>query len=316
MIVKLKTKLLSLIVGLTISVAAFAEATFEQVEAMIAKQQYSQAVVALEVIVHNHPKSAKAFYAMAQAQAGLGNQEKAKRALDIATGLNPKLDFAPSGHVEDLKVAVTPRTELIKPIEESHAELYALLIVFAGACTAAAIYFYTKRENEKVEERERQERLRKLDEQWKVPPTKRYTNSSGDSGYVKSSAYSPSPVTAAATTQPSVAAPAPTTTIINNTTQPVTGSSGPGFGTGLVVGGVLGHLMTSDSGSRHRDSSPPYTPIAQPETISKSWDDTPAPAPSYSSNSWDSDDRSSSSSGSDYSWDSGSSSSDSSSSWD
>ena len=36
--------------------------------------------------------------------------EKAQKALNIATGLNPTLDFAPASSVQSLKDAITPQT--------------------------------------------------------------------------------------------------------------------------------------------------------------------------------------------------------------
>ena len=63
-----------------VSIAAFAEPSFNQVETLIGNQQYAAAEQGLEQIIKNHPNSAKAYYAMAQAQAGLGNQEKARYA--------------------------------------------------------------------------------------------------------------------------------------------------------------------------------------------------------------------------------------------
>lgn len=107
-------------VGLVIAVSAMAEASFDQIQTLIQQQQYSAAAAGLEGIIANHPKSAKAFYAMAQAQAGLGNLEKARKALDIATGLNPTLDFAPSSSVQSLRDAVTPQATKIVAVEESH----------------------------------------------------------------------------------------------------------------------------------------------------------------------------------------------------
>ena len=92
---------------------AFAEASFDQIQTLIKNQDYAAAVKGLEVIIQNHPKSAKAFYAMSQAQAGIGNQTKAKEALDMAKGLDPDLKFAPSSNVEKLQEAIQPQTKNI-----------------------------------------------------------------------------------------------------------------------------------------------------------------------------------------------------------
>lgn len=146
----MKKFLLALAFGL-MSIAAQAEATFDQIEGLIQQKNYAAAAAGLEVIIQNHPKSAKAFYAMAQAQAGLGNLEKAQKALNIATGLNPTLDFAPASSVQSLKDAITPQTAKIEAIEESHALrnfiLFAMVAGFFAAC-----YFMWSVYARKVEE--------------------------------------------------------------------------------------------------------------------------------------------------------------------
>jgi uncharacterized membrane protein YgcG len=105
------------------------------------------------VIIKNHPNSAKAFYAMAQAQAGLGNQEKAQKALNIATGLNPALDFAPEGSVQKLKQAITPQVAKIESIEESHTMRNTILVMFVLALgfVAYTVYRRNKEADEKYE---------------------------------------------------------------------------------------------------------------------------------------------------------------------
>lgn len=106
----------------------YAEATFDQVQSMIDKQQYKQAVLALTVIEHNHPGSSKVQFTLAQANAGLGNLPAAKEALDRAIALNPKLDFVPAKQVEELSSIINaPR--VIKPVEpESHWFIWLLSI--------------------------------------------------------------------------------------------------------------------------------------------------------------------------------------------
>jgi len=150
----MKKLLVSLAISLA-SLSAFAEATFEQIEGLIQQQNYSAAAAGLEVVIQNHPKSAKAFYAMAQAQAGLGNLEKARKALDIATGLNPTLDFAPASSVASLKQAITPQTAKIEAVETSHAlRNFVLFAMFAGF--GVAMYFlysvYKRKEAEEAAE--------------------------------------------------------------------------------------------------------------------------------------------------------------------
>jgi len=93
-----------------LSVTAFAEATFQQVETFIEQQQYEVASLALKEIIANHPNSAKAYYAMSQAQAGLGNLEKAQFALNKAKSIDPELKFATSSNIASLEQAITPQT--------------------------------------------------------------------------------------------------------------------------------------------------------------------------------------------------------------
>ena len=142
------------------AIAAQAEATFDQIETLIQQQNYSAAVAGLEVIIQNHPKSAKAFYAMAQAQAGLGNQEKAKRALDLATGLNPTLDFAPASSVSSLKQAITPQFSKIEAIEESHTGRNLLIVLLLVIVGGTIYILYNRKKDE--EEAERQAGLAQL----------------------------------------------------------------------------------------------------------------------------------------------------------
>lgn len=147
----------TLIAGIVLAVSAMAEASFDQIQTLIQQQQYSAAASGLEGIIQNHPKSAKAFYAMAQAQAGLGNLEKAQKALNIATGLNPTLDFAPASSVQSLKDAITPQTAKIEAVETSHAlRNFMLFVMFAGF--AVACYFlysvYARKQDEEQAERD------------------------------------------------------------------------------------------------------------------------------------------------------------------
>jgi tetratricopeptide (TPR) repeat protein len=155
----MKKFLATLVLGVA-SLAAHAEATFDQIQMLIQQQNYSAAEKGLEEIIRNHPKSAKAFYAMAQAQAGLGNQEKAKKALDIATGLNPTLDFAPQSSVASLKEAITPQVKKIESIEESHTGRNLLIVLLLVVIGGTAYVLYNRKKDE--EEAERQSGLAKL----------------------------------------------------------------------------------------------------------------------------------------------------------
>lgn len=113
---------------LLLSICLYAEATFDQVQSMIDKQQYKQAVLALTIISNNHPASSKVQYTLAQANAGLGNLPAAKEALDRAIALNPKLDFVSASQANELSSIINaPR--IIKPVEpESHWFIWLLSI--------------------------------------------------------------------------------------------------------------------------------------------------------------------------------------------
>jgi hypothetical protein len=150
------------------AIAAQAEATFDQIQGLIQQQQYAAAAQGLEVIIQNHPKSAKAFYAMAQAQAGLGNQEKAQKALNIATGLNPTLDFAPASSVQSLKDAITPQVKKIESIEESHTARNVMILLVLAVSGFAIWFAYGQvkiKRDEDAENAANLERIRKEDEE-------------------------------------------------------------------------------------------------------------------------------------------------------
>jgi hypothetical protein len=120
----------------------YAEATFDQVQSMIDKQQYKQAVLALSVIANNHPNSSKVQFTLAQAHAGLGNLPLAKEALDKAIAINPKLDFVPAKQVEELSKTINA-VRVIKRVEEStNWTLWILLMV--GASFVVAFFLRSK----------------------------------------------------------------------------------------------------------------------------------------------------------------------------
>lgn len=153
----MKRFLVAVMFGL-MAIAAQAEASFDQIEGLIQQKNYAAAASGLEVIIQNHPKSSKAFYAMAQAQAGLGNLEKANKALNIATGLNPTLDFAPSSSVASLKQAITPQVSKIEAVEETHTVRNTVLIIFVLALgfVVYMVYRRNKEIEDKFQESERQ----------------------------------------------------------------------------------------------------------------------------------------------------------------
>jgi len=145
--VSMKNFLVAVAFGL-MAVAAQAEATFDQIEGLIQQKNYAAAEAGLEVIIQNHPKSAKAFYAMAQAQAGLGNLDKAQKALNIATGLNPTLDFVPFDSVTKLKQAITPQTTKIVAVEETHFWRNTIMALILASAIGFAFMLYMRKEQE------------------------------------------------------------------------------------------------------------------------------------------------------------------------
>ena len=120
----------------------YAEASFDQIQSLIDKQQYKQAVLALNIIADNHPNSSKVQYTLAQAQAGLGNLPAAREALDKAIAINPKLDFVPVKQVEELSKTINTVRVIRKVEQESHWFLWS-----AGAiATLTAIWYFFFRE--------------------------------------------------------------------------------------------------------------------------------------------------------------------------
>ena len=132
---------------LLLSICLYAEAAFDQVQSMIDKQQYKQAVLALTIISNNHPASSKVQYTLAQANAGLGNLPAAKEALDRAIALNPKLDFISASQVNELSSIINaPR--VIKPVEpESHWFIWLLSITSVSLVIA---YFIRNKKSSKL----------------------------------------------------------------------------------------------------------------------------------------------------------------------
>lgn len=129
-------KKLILILSLTLSL--FAEASFDQIQSFIDQKKYKQASIALQEIIANHPKSAKAYYSMAQAQAGLGNLAFAKSNLLKAEALDPSLKFVSSSDVEKLK------EKLIPPTVESVSSSFSWLWFVIGFIISSIAYFIYK----------------------------------------------------------------------------------------------------------------------------------------------------------------------------
>jgi hypothetical protein len=299
-----------------VAVAAYAEASFQQVEGFIEQKNYQSAEMALEGIIANHPNSAKAFYAMSQAQAGLGNLEKAQFALNKAKALDPELKFASSSNIESLQQAITPQTAKIEVVEESHFARNMMLFIFALAMAFVIYYFFIRKPDE-------------ADDEYRASTGKVPPKSPPPAPEDKVTAVNSQPLNTATTYQGTSTphtfnspAPAPTsghTTVVNNY-----GSNNDGFVTGMLVG----EMMTSRPHETVIVEQPvyverqTYTPVPSYTAPARdtSWDNDSSSSSSSRSSSWDSDDSSSksssswsSSSSSDSSW---SSSSDSSSSWD
>ncbi len=123
---------------------AYAEASFDQIQQLIKNKEYSAAINGLDLIIKNHPQSAKAYYAMAQAQAGVGNQVLAKKALDMAKGIDPTLKFASSGNVENLAEAIQPQTKKIEAIESHKIRNTLIFLVLMLGGIGAIVYFKRK----------------------------------------------------------------------------------------------------------------------------------------------------------------------------
>jgi hypothetical protein len=303
-----------------VCLAAFAEASFDQIETLIEKQQYSAAASGLEGIIANHPNSAKAYYAMAQAQAGMGNQEKARFALNKARGIDPELKFAPASSVQNLEAAITPQVKKIEPVHEKDYTWLKWLL--ALGVFVLAVWYYN---SEKAKKEELEAKLAEKEREKAAAEARaaRASTSAQSTAYVQPEApkwtdvQKPAPVGNPAPAAP-VAAPAQSTVYVQPAPTQTVVHHHTSSNDGLVTGMVLGQMMSNN----HHDT----TRIVEREVIREvpaapsrdsSWD---TPAPSRSS-SWDSDSSSSSSSSwgssssssSDSSW---SSSSDSSSSWD
>jgi len=323
-----------------VCLTAFAEASFEQIEGLIEKQQYAAAEAGLEGIIKNHPNSAKAYYAMAQAQAGLGNQEKARFALNKARGIDPELSFVGRSSVEKLEMAITPQVKNIEPVTDSHF-WRNLFIFFAliGFCYWAWNKYWRDDEGDKAVTpepkptppdspsdqayaREMDAKAKERMAKFQESATAAKTNSDQQAKMqAAQNAY-----VAPTYVQPAYA-PAPTQTVIHHT------SSNDGLLTGMVLGQMLGDHHHHDTTRVVEREVIREVPAAPAPSRDSSWD-TPAPSRSSSwddsssskSSSWDTPSSSSSSwgssssSSSDSSWssssDSSSSSSDSSSSWD
>ena len=284
-----------------LAASLFAEATFEQVQSMIEKQQYKQATLALTIIAENHPNSSKVLYTLAQAQAGLGDLVKARENLDKAMAINPRLDFVPAEQVVQLQKALQPQTKLITKVEEPSHWFRNLFIAFIAGFLAIIGYkkFFKKEEKPTVS----------------TPPTgsssvpSNSTSSTPSSFSSSKTMYGPTTPSARnyyyeQATQP-VVQPTSTVTEVHHHHHSDSGIGTVGAG---VVGLVTGAAIAESLHDNHRSSSSwADTSYEEPRsTRSSSSSSTYSP-------SWDA---SSSSSSSSRSWDDSSSSSSRSKSWD
>ncbi len=288
-------KILIIIILILSASSAKAEVSFSQVEQLIQDRNYQAAEAGLNNIISNHPNSAKAFYAMAQAQAGLGNLEKANRALNQAIGIDPSLKFASSSNIQNLKKAITPQSAMIEPVHESsHFWLFLILTIVGGYI----IYWLYNRPSERPNSGNRAQ-----DKPKDNPPS--------NPGYARSftsSAPNVNQNTANAVQQPPLQSgyqaqyvPQPQTVVYNN--------SSNGLVDGMIIGEMLGH--NHDTTVIHEKEIIHDRP-APSGSNDNSWEDTSTKSNSWddalsSSSSWDdsssSDSSWSDSGGGDSSWD-------------
>ena len=302
---------------LLLSICLYAEATFDQVQSMIDKQQYKQAVLALTIISNNHPASSKVQYTLAQANAGLGNLPAAKEALDRAIALNPKLDFVSASQVNELSSIINaPR--VIKPVEpESHWFIWLLSITGVSFVVA---YFLNKNN--------KSSKLSTPD----IKPSTKYSPSTSkyqESFYEPTSTAKPAPVNSI--NDRSYSEPpkeAPSKPIYNRTSsyepdrtsRPAevhhhNSASKSDVFTTLATAGLTAAAVSYMMDDNDKPEQPTHS--YQPEPISSSWKDDS----SSTSSTWDSPSESTSSSWNDDSssssdsWSSSSDSSSNDSSW-
>lgn len=301
-----------LLLSMLAAASLYAEASFDQIQSLIDKQQYKQAVLALNIIADNHPNSSKIQYTLAQAQAGLGNLPAAREAIDKAIAINPKLDFVPADQVEELSKTINTARVIHKVEQESHWFLWT-----AGAiATLTAIWYFFFRGPKSCTK----PTVKPEQPAYTSRPTSTYSRRPDDTSSPvlnETSGY-----------HPSYSRPNGKPSEVNHYYHDQ--SRGSDLGTTILASAataaVVSSLMDDDSHNHRSDSTESYRPsYVTPEVLpSSSWNDsTPStdaswedtPSASSRSTSWD--DSSSSSSGwsgsSSSSSDSWSSSSDSSS---
>ena len=278
---------------LLLSICLYAEATFDQVQSMIDKQQYKQAVLALTIIANNHPTSSKVQYTLAQAQAGLGNLPAAKEALDRAIALNPKLDFVLPSQVNELSSIINaPR--IIKPVEpESHWFIWLLSIT--GVSLVIAYFIRNNNKSSKLSTPD-------------IKPSTKYSPSPSKSADFVTPVNSTYSRSYSEPSKPITPSYEPTRTSRPTEVHHHHSNSKSDVFTTLATAG-----LTAAAVSYIMDDDKPEQPTHsyQPEPISSSWDDDSSS--SDSSSTWDNPTESTSSSWNDDSSNSSDSWSDSSS---
>jgi hypothetical protein len=299
-----------------VATSAFAEPSFNQVQDLIGRQQYAAAEAGLVEIIKNHPNSAKAYYSMAQAQAGLGNLDKARYALDKATGLDPTLSFASGSQVQSLREALTPQVKKIEMVEETHYVRNTLLLIFMISAIWL-IVAHVRRKNKEAED-DYDDKTHSFTPVTPVSPTPSPVRAEPIVKEVKPEVKKEEKKAPAPTPSYAYSAPVPTPQPVHTTT--VVNQSNDGFLTGMLVGNMLSnhhdHVIerevVREVPSRSYESSSSRSSSWDSDSSSSSWDSDSSS--SSRSSSWDSDSSSSSSSwsssdSSSSSWDSGSSSS-------
>ena len=131
-----------LLLVLALALSLMAEMSFDQVQELIKKKQYNEALISLEVIQKNHPNESIVYYAQAQAKAGFGDLRGAKSALDKAKALNPKLTYAKPEAVKALEIAVEPRIDLVKTFEREDTKSYWIASFFGFVVLFIVGYWY------------------------------------------------------------------------------------------------------------------------------------------------------------------------------
>jgi hypothetical protein len=277
----------SLLLLFTLVMALFAEPSFQQIQQLVETQNYKQAKFALQLVISNHPNSSKAYYTLAQAEAGLGNLPAAQEALTHAKAINPSLDFVPPSQIAKLEQAITPQTHLVKPVESSYFYLwmFGFIIIIGG------VVYYVIRKPKPAPKPEQPST------KYSYTPTPKPTPPSSGSSSTPASTY---------------VDPTPSHTEVHHHHHSDTGMGTAGT---ILTAGLTAAAVTSMMD--HSQPAPIVTPV-YPEPTSSSWEDSkPSYTSTHSSDYEDSTSRSSSwsdSSSSSSSWSDSSSSS--SSSWD